>query len=48
MDIVEKVLTILIYSVHIISYTITALRDPGIATAEVVEFEEPVDFFAAK
>lgn len=48
MDSFEKILTIAIYGTHIISYFTVAIRDPGIATTHVVEFEEPVDFFAAR
>ena len=48
MDVLEKFLTLLVYGTHIISYLITAVKDPGIATTEVVEFEEPLDFFTAR
>ena len=48
MDVMEKFLTLLIFGTHIVSYTIIAIRDPGIATTEVVEFEEPLDFFTAR
>jgi hypothetical protein len=48
MDTFEKIFVVLFYSIHITSYTVTLLKDPGVATTRVVEFDEPIDINTAK
>ena len=42
MDKVDKILLVFMYFLHIVSYTVTLFKDPGVATTSVVEFEDHI------
>lgn len=44
----EQLLLSVFYTIHIISYTVTLLKDPGVATTKIVEFDDPIDVETAK